>query len=317
MDRVQLGVFPTPLHAAPRLSEQLGREVLLKRDDLTGLALGGNKVRNLEYLLADALREGADIIVTAGGPHSNHVALAAIGARRLGLDVLIVSYGSEPVERHGNRHLLDLAGASVEFTGSDVRASVDPAMEEAAKRLRQCSRSPYVIPRGGAITLGALGFFDAAFELREQTEALGVEPATIVVATGSGGTQSGLVAGTAAAGMGTEVVGVTVSRPKDESVTRIHQLATECLAARGYANRPVPPIQIIDDYLALGYGKPSRQGTDAIEFALFTEGILLDPIFTAIAMAALRDYAPKLAEPIVFWHTGGAATAVLAIGETA
>lgn len=314
-DRVQLGIFPTPLHLAPRLSARLGRQVFLKRDDLTGLGLGGNKVRNLEYLLADATAQQADVVVTGGGPHSNHVALTAIGARRLGLDTVIVSYGTESVEHHGNRHLADLAGAQVRFTGSDDRASVDPGIAEIAVELRATGRRPYVIPRGGATALGAMGFFDAAFELKDQADALGIKPATIILATGSGGTQSGLVAGAAAVGMDVEVVGVTVSRPKEECLERIARLTAECLAVRGYSqDHDLPQIRIIDDYLALGYGKPSREGEAAIALALATEGIVLDPTFTAIAMAGLCDYASTLAEPIVFWHSGGAATSVLSIG---
>jgi D-cysteine desulfhydrase len=312
LPRVLLAHLPTALQRAPRLSEALGVEVLVKRDDLTGLGLGGNKARILEPLLGEALAGNADVVLTAGGPQSNHAALTALAAARLGLDAHLVRYGSErPVEHEGNAALSSLAGARVTWTGDPDRGSVDPALDALAAELRAGGRVPYVVPRGGATALGATAYVRASLELAAQLDELGVTPARVVVATGSCGTQAGLVAGACALGARHRVVGVTVSRPRDECLRRVRTIADGCLALLGVqASAPEP--EILDGYIGPGYGRPSEAGRSAATLAARTEGLVLDPVFTAKAMAALVERAAEDGGPVVFWHTGGGATAVAA-----
>jgi D-cysteine desulfhydrase len=312
LPRVRLAELPTPLQRAPRLSEALGVEVLVKRDDLTGLGLGGNKVRILEPLLGEALEAGADVVLTAGGAQSNHAALTALAAARLGLEAHLVRYGPErPVAHEGNAALSALAGARVTWTGDPDRSSVDPALERLADELRARGRTPYVVPRGGATALGASAYVRASLELALQLDELGVMPTRVVVATGSCGTQAGLVAGALALGARHRVVGVTVSRPREECLRRVRTLAADCLALLG-VDAPEPEPEVLDGYIGPGYGRPSEGGRSAATLAARTEGLVLDPVFTAKAMAALVERAGEDGGPVVFWHTGGGATAVAA-----
>lgn len=305
---------PTPLEAAPRLSEAIGVDVWLKRDDLTGLGLGGNKVRGLEYLLADAERRGCDCIVTGAGPQSNWAMLAALAARVRGLDAYLVYYG-DPVVADGNYRLAMLAGADVRFTGDPDRASVDAAIDELADELRAAGRRPYVVPRGGAVPLGAVGYARAALELAGQLLDAGVEPRALWLATGSCGTQAGLLAGVRWLCLQARVVGVTVSRPAEEVRARVAELAAGTAALLGL---PHPAgsddVEVVAGYLGPGYGQRSAAGERAAALAARTEGVFLDPVFAAKAMAALIEAAPALDGPVVFVCTGGAPTLFTAPG---
>ena len=214
--RIRLGTLPTPLLPAPRLSAAVGVEIWFKRDDLTGLGLGGNKVRGLEFLLADALERGCDTLVTGGGPGSNWAMLAALAARTRGLDTVLVCYG-DPVPAVGNMYLAATIGADIQFTGDKDRASVDSGVAAVADELRAAGRTPYPLGRGGATAVGALGYLTAAEELAGQLADAGCAATATWLATGSCGTQAGLVAGAAWQGLG-PVVGVTVSRPPEECV---------------------------------------------------------------------------------------------------
>lgn len=310
LPRARLAHLPTPLERAPRLSEAIGVEVLVKRDDLTGLGLGGNKVRILEPLLGDALARGADVVLTAGGPQSNHAALTALAAARLGLDAHLVRYGAaRPAAHEGNAALSTVAGARVTWTGDPDRGSVDPALERLAAELRARGRVPYVVPRGGATALGATAYVRASHELAAQLDDLGVAPARVVVATGSCGTQAGLVAGAAVLAAPWRVVGVTVSRPRAECLRRVGAIAADCLALLG-ADVEAPEPEVLDGFMGPGYGRPSDAGREAATLAARTEGLVLDPVFTAKALAALVAHARADGGPVVFWHTGGGATAV-------
>lgn len=316
LPRERIAVLPTPLQPAPRLSEELGVDVLVKRDDLTGLGVGGNKVRKLEYLLADALARGADALLTGGGPQSNHVALTALAARRAGLSAHLVFYGN-PADgaAAGNGVLYGLAGAEVTHTGDDERSSVDAALERLATDLERAGRRPYVIPRGGATALGCAGYVGASLELAGQLAELGVTPARVVLATGSCGTQAGLEVGARWLQAPFRITGVTVSRPAAECVERIRSLAGACAELLGLRVGPVERPEVLDGYLGPGYGRLSVEGHAAMRLLARTEGLLLDPVFTAKAMAALVDLARDGEGPIVFWHTGGAATALMGGGD--
>jgi D-cysteine desulfhydrase len=317
LPRVPLATLPTPLLRAPRLSEAVGAEVWIKRDDLTGLLLGGNKARKLEFLCGEALAGGADTLVTGGGAGSNHVQLTAAAAARLGLECVVVCYGEAPASDPLGLRISRRLGADVVFTGSPDRTSVDARLEEMAAKLTAEGRHPYVIPRGGASAVGAVGYAAAALELGVQLTAQGVGSATVLLATGSCGTQAGLVAGNETGpGARMAVVGVPVSRPPEECTERIARLATGCAERLG-SDRVFTDddVHLIGGYLGPGYGKASPEGDEAALLAARTEGLLLDPVFTAKAMAALiaQCRAGYLTGPIVFLHTGGAPAALAAL----
>jgi adenylosuccinate lyase/1-aminocyclopropane-1-carboxylate deaminase/D-cysteine desulfhydrase-like pyridoxal-dependent ACC family enzyme len=296
---------------AARLAAELaGPPILVKRDDLTGFALAGNKARKLEYLLGDARATGADVLLTGGGPSSNHCQAAAAAARVAGLACELVLYGEEPGRPRLNLELARRSGARVAFTGDPDRASVDAALAVRAEQLRAAGCRPYVIPRGGATPLGAVGYALAVPELAGQLAALGTDPEVVLVATGSCGTQAGLVAGTVAAGRGWRVVGAAVSRPPAECRDRVLRLARGCAAL---LDLPVPEERDVElvDARGPGYGVASTEGEAAARLAAATEGLLLDPVFTAKAMAALvATVGAGLSGPAVFVHTGGTPVAL-------
>lgn len=305
--RVRLGTLPTPLQPAPRLSAEVGVEIWFKRDDLTGLGLGGNKVRGLEYLLADALAHGCDTLVTGGGPGSNWAMLAALAARTRGLDTVLVCYG-DPVPPVGNMALATAIGAQIRFTGDTDRASVDTGVAAVADELRAAGRTPYPMGRGGATAVGALGYLTAARELAVQLADAGWAPSALWLATGSCGTQAGLVAGAAWQRLG-PVVGVTVSRPVDECVARVETVAHAAAELAGVPPPDEPPT-VLGGHVGPGYGKRSAEGDAAADLVARTEGVFLDPIFAAKAMAGLLAAVRRghVAGPVVFLVTGGAPT---------
>jgi D-cysteine desulfhydrase family pyridoxal phosphate-dependent enzyme len=309
--RFSLALLPTPLVEAARLSRILGGpRIFLKRDDLTGFGFGGNKIRKLEFLIAAALAEKADVVVTGAGPQSNHIRATAAAARVAGLDVVAVMHGSRPTETQGNLLLDELLGVEIRFTNDPDRSRIDGKIEEIAQELRRAGRRPYAIPRGGASPLGTLGYVECVRELRAQLDAIDVEPQWIVVATGSCGTQSGLVAGARLTGAPFRVLGITVSRPVSECEERILRLANE--AAR-LAGQPLSltreSVLVRDGFIGPGYGIPSQEGVEAIRLIARTEGVFLDPTYTGKAMAGFVDEVRSgrigKSETVVFVHTGG------------
>jgi D-cysteine desulfhydrase len=305
--RIRLGTLPTPLQHAPRLSAAAGLEIWLKRDDLTGLGLGGNKVRGLEFLLADARGQGCDHLVTGGGPGSNWAMLAALAARTRGLESVLVCYG-DPTPPVGNMLLATTAGAEIRFTGDPDRASVDVMVETVAAELRAAGRRPYPLGRGGATPVGALGYVAASQELAIQCADVGLVPAAIWLATGSCGTHAGLWAGAHWQRLG-DVIGVTVSRPVTECVTRVEGIA-RATAARIGVQPPDRAPTIIGGHIGPGYGHRSAEGDAAAWLVARTEGVFLDPVFAAKAMAGLLAVARRgeVEGPVVFLVTGGAPT---------
>jgi D-cysteine desulfhydrase len=293
---------PTPLHPAPNLSAEVGVEILFKRDDLTGMGLGGNKLRALEFLLADALEQGCDSLVTGAGPQSNWAMLAALAATRYGLTPHLVFYGQRPKTATGNYLLVRTLKVDVRFTGSAERESVDRGIEALQQHLKADGRRPYVLPRGGATGLGSVGYLHASKEIADQ---LDEPPRMLWLATGSCGTQAGLVAGKSWLDASYEVVGVSVSRPVTECVRRIRKLSSEAATEAG-TTAPSGKINVRDGWIGPGYGVPSEEGRKAAELTARTEGIFLDPVFGAKAMAALIAEAPK--GPVVFLVSGGAPT---------
>jgi D-cysteine desulfhydrase len=307
---VDLVLAPTPLHPAPRLSRELGVPVLFKRDDLAGVGLGGNKLRGLEFLIADALAKGCDSLVTGAGPQSNWTMLAALACLRYGIEPHVVCYGTDDAHRaEGNMRLHRWLGVDVRFTGEAERSSVDAGIAAVTGELRSAGRHPYPVPRGGATPLGALGYVRASLELTAQLAGLDEPPTGLWLATGSCGTQAGLVAGAAVTGAGYRVVGVTVSRPAAEAADRVRELAAAAAALAGTgATLPVPDVRT--GWIGPGYGAPSAAGQAAAGLVAETEGVFLDPVFGAKAMAALiaECRAGRLHGPQVFLVSGGAPT---------
>jgi D-cysteine desulfhydrase len=307
--RVSLVLEPTPLHPAPQLSRELGVPILLKRDDLTGLGLGGNKLRGLEYILADLREQGCECLVTGAGPQSNWTLLAALACLRCQVEPHIVCYG-EGAPGEGNMRLHRWLGTDLRFTGDQDRTSVDDAMAAVGAELRARGRCPYLVPRGGATPLGALGYVRASAELAAQLAALGEQPAAVWLATGSGGTQAGLVAGAALAGASYRVRGVAVSRPADETRDRVRSLAAGAAALAGGARARIAAPDVLGGWIGPGYGVPSPEGQQAARLVAVTEGVFLDGTFGAKAMAALiaECRAGRVRGTQVFLVGGGAPT---------
>jgi D-cysteine desulfhydrase len=311
--RFPLATLPTPLVRAVRMERALGPgfpPLYVKRDDLTGFAVAGNKARKLEFLVADALAQGCDTLLTGGGPGSNFCTASSAAAKVAGMSCVLVLYGEDPPVRPANLILAHRFGAAVRFTGDRDRASVDRCLPPVAEQLRAEGLRPYVIPRGGATAVGAVGYALAVAEMADQFAGAGLEPAMVVVATGSGGTQAGLVAGTASGQHPWRVIAASVSRPVDESTDRVLGLAGGCAELMGW---PAPDRSRVEvrDARGPGYGLPSPEGTDAARLAARTEGLLLDPVFTAKAMARLLLVArEEPAGPVVFVHTGGLLSAL-------
>ena len=312
LPRERLAILPSPLHEVPRLGAEIGGPALwIKRDDLLGFGLGGNKVRGLELLLADALAVGADTLVTGAGPQSNHVRATAAAAAVAGLAMVAVYFGREPSVAEGNLMVTRLFGGETRFTGDDDRTSVDRGIAQVSAELRSAGRAPYAIPRGGASALGVLGQVLAVVELAEQVLTLGLRPDRIILAVGSGGTLAGWLLGTRLFGLEWAIVGYSVSRPVDEAKDRVMTLATDAAAVLGV---PLPPsfreaIDVRGGVIGDGYGIPSAAGIAALEQVARHEGIVLDETYTAKAFGGyLADVAAggfKDVPTVVFLHTGG------------
>lgn len=303
--KIPLAQLPTPLEPLDRLADWLGGpRILVKRDDQTGLALGGNKARKLEYLCAEAIEAGADVLVTGGGHQSNHVRMTAAAANRLGLAAHLVLGGERPAAMSGNLLLDRLLGATVEFSGAEEYYEVEAAIEDAASRLGAAGRRPFVLPIGGASVTGALAYVEAADELMKQAGDAGLTVDRIFVADGSGGTHAGLLAGLPA---GVHMIGVDVGTRPDLDAY-VPKRAAEVADVAG---RPAPPTQaVVDhDHFGKGYGSLTPECTEALRTTARRCGLLLDPVYTGKAMAALftwvRGGRVGEDETVVFWHTGG------------
>jgi D-cysteine desulfhydrase family pyridoxal phosphate-dependent enzyme len=294
---VTIAHVPTPVDDAPRLSDALGIRVCVKRDDLTGLALGGNKARKLARLCKEARTQNADVLVTGGGVQSNHVRQTAAAAAQLGLDAHVVLGGArtDDLSAPAGNVLLDLLlGATFELVETDDYYGIERAILDASDKLTAQGRRPYAIPIGGASSAGVDAYADAAGELRAQRPDVDV----VFVADGSGGTHSGLLRGfTEADGTRVRVVGVDVgTRPDlDEAIARM---------SRAFV---VPEID--HEHAGPAYGVADERTIDAIRLAARTEGLVLDPVYTGKAMAALVTWAREgrlsSGASVCFWHTGG------------
>jgi D-cysteine desulfhydrase len=312
--RIDLAALPTPLKRMHRLEAALQTGPLyVKRDDLTGFGMAGNKARALEYLMGAAVEGGADILVAAGSPSSNFCAAAALAAATVGLDCDLLFPGSAPAAPSVNVELARATGARLLFGLVAAREELDDAVLDHANALRAEGRRPYPLPRGGATPVGGIGYVYAARELAEQCGRAGIQVATVVVATGSGSTQAGLVAGQVGFGLTWQLVGASVSRPAPSLADQILRNSQDCAAI--LALDP-PGIENVDvrDCRGAGFGFASHDDHVSGRLALRHEGLLLDDYYGAKAMTLFRsllaDGAPT---PAVFWHTGGVAAALTAL----
>ncbi len=304
-------MLPSPLERVDRLGAALGMEpgaLWVKRDDLTGLGGGGNKARKLEYLCADAVAQGADILVTGGGPQSNHVRMTAAAANRLGLGCAVVMAGPRPTTSTGNVLLVELFDPTVTWLGVNEGPmdyyAIEAAIDETADRLAAEGRRPYRMPIGGASAVGALGYVRAAAELREQVAGPMGGVDVVVVAGGSGGTHAGLAAGLGDLGM---VLGVDVGARGDLD-TQVPAKAAQAAALAGLP-APVGRVRVDHHRVGAGYGAATEECRRAVLLAARSEGMILDPVYTGKAMAGLigarRDGSIGPASRTVFLHTGG------------
>jgi D-cysteine desulfhydrase family pyridoxal phosphate-dependent enzyme len=307
---VELAALPTPLQPMDRLGAHLGFErgrLWVKRDDMTGLGGGGNKARKLDHLCAEALEQGCDTLVTGGGRQSNHVRMTAAAANKLGLACTAVLGSDAPSTPSGNVVLDLLLGVDLVWGGDLNYYAVEAAIDETCERLRHDhGRTPYAIPIGGASTTGAIGYVVAADELATQLAERGLDAADalVVTADGSGGTHAGLVAGL---GDHARVLGVDVGTRPDLD-ERIPEKAVEVARAVGRAS-PTGALRIDHDRYGAGYGAPTPEARQALDLAARFEGLILDPVYSAKAMAGLvaarRDDSIAADETTVFLHTGG------------
>lgn len=300
--RLRLATLPTPLHPLPQFSAAIGREVWIKRDDLTGFATGGNKVRKMELLASDVRRTNADVLVSVGAPQSNHARTVAAAASVLGTDCHLVISGARPPRPSGNLALDHFFGATLHFAGSKDWAVLDKTTRAVAHDLEQQGRRPYLIPVGGSVALGALAFTAAYFELREQLAAVDLKQATIVHASSSGGTQAGLELGRMLTSEGPPVLGVDVAKITDPLAETVNALVRDAAALLG-VDVGTPASRVVEGYVGDGYAIPSAESTTALQLLAASEGVLADPVYTAKALQALRH--EDIPGPVVFWHTGG------------
>ncbi|MCZ6622213.1 MAG: D-cysteine desulfhydrase family protein [Deltaproteobacteria bacterium] len=312
LPRIELAQLPTPLQELPRLGQLLGGpKLLVKRDDQTGLALGGNKTRKLEFLIADALKKGADTVITTGAPQSNHCRQTAAAAAQVGMGCELVLGGNEPEVPNGNV-LLDLfCGANLHWTTRERR---NAKMAEVARQLLSLKHNPYIIPVGGSNGLGALGYVQAMIELNDQLSKGRIKVDTIAFATSSGGTQAGMVVGARISGFEGKILGISIDQRSSQEPSyqsEIAAIANE--AAKLIDSRyefKEDDFTVNYDYLGLGYGVVGNLERESIRLTACTEGLLLDPVYSGRAMGGLIDLIKKgffsLKDTVLYWHTGGA-----------
>ena len=311
LPRLELAKLPTPLDRVENLGKSLGDlDLWFKRDDLTGFGLGGNKVRSLEYLAADAMKVNSNILITGGSYGSNHVRTTMAVAAHLGLRGVAVLSGTRPSKANGNLLLNQLLDAKLVFTGNPDRSYIDNYIEDEAESLRGKGESPYMIRRGGVSSLGCIGYVSAAVEICSQLQSLNLNPDILLCATGCGVTQAGLLVGFKLMGLNCQLYGITVSRTRDECIAYIKQLINETEDVLGLDSRVRnDEIFVFDEYIGEGYSVPTSEGIDAIRLVAQTEGIFLDPIYTGKAMAGLTDLVKKdligSDNTVIFLHTGG------------
>ena len=309
LPRVSLGVFPTPFYKLESISAKYGKNIWIKRDDMCGVALGGNKVRKLEFLLADAKAQGCDTVFTTGGAQSNHAMLTAACAARLGMKCILILKKRGVTERKGNLVLDDIYGADVRFMNTDSYDDIYAEMHRVGEELAKEGHKSYYIPVGGSNPLGAVGYVNGVREFTVQALAAGIRVGHIVSATGSGGTTAGLLLGAKLFQPGVKVTGIGVDNdPFEEIVPDLAAKAADILECS--FEREQDDFEMVS-HVGQGYAIPNAEDTPYIEELARMEGILLDPVYTGKAWAGMLKLLKEGyfgdEDNIVFVHTGGAA----------
>lgn len=314
--RIHLANTPTPLQKMERLSQKAGVEIFFKRDDFTGSELSGNKVRKLEFLLADALATGADTVITCGGAQSNHCRATVLAAVKAGLSSLLLLRTDDPANPptiSGNILLDRLAGSEIVWITPEQYKERNAIFEREARRLRNCGRKPYIIPEGGSTSLGAWGYVTQIGELEADLQHLeggAPAPATVICACGSGGTTAGLALGACLSTGDIRVVGVNVCDDRDYFKAIIDDICRQFDETWPSAQTAgIPPYEILDGYVGRGYALSRPEELAAIRDLVRLEGVVLDPVYTGKAycgmMAELAENPQVFGQRIVFIHTGG------------
>ena len=301
--RLRLGTLPTPVEPLPRLSARLGCQLFVKRDDMTGIAFGGNKVRKLEFVLADALAHGAKTIITVGAAQSNHCRITAALSAKLGLHCILVLSGSPPGKPNGNLLLDYLIGTEIVWSTREQR---DEMLKQTFDEAWAAGKRPFLIPLGASTPVGTLGYLEGFREFIQQ----GVEVDWIVVASSSAGTQAGLVLGAIQAGWNGRILGISIDHKASVLQDMVAELAMETAdRVRQKVRISREMVHVNADYLGDGYGIMGQSEKDAIQMFAREEGLFLDPVYTGRAAAGMLDLAAngffKPHERILFWHTGG------------
>lgn len=310
---VYLDDLNTPFYKLESLTSHLkGPEIFIKRDDMTGLGLGGNKIRKLEYLLADARSKGADWLITTGGIQSNHTRITGACARKAGMECAVILKGIEPEVHRGNLFLSDILGMEIHYLHPDLYFDkINEEMEKLAEKKRAEGHTPYLIPVGGATPLGSCGYIRFVEELAEQQKKMDIKLDTIVISLGACGTMAGILVGVDIFMPGTKVVGVSVSGTCEAAGNKVAAIATDAANMVGLDKQyKLDDLEIYDQYIGKAYGIPSPEAIDAIYLLARKEGIFLDPVYTGKGMSGLIDLVGKgrfvKGEKIMFLHTGGA-----------
>jgi D-cysteine desulfhydrase len=311
--RVELAHMPTPIEPLERLSRMLGGpKIWIKRDDQTGLATGGNKARKLEFLVGDAMAQGADTLITTGGPQSNHSRQTAAAAARCGLRAVLALTGNAPAQVSGNLLLDDLLGAEVRWLGDIDWNDLPGRLDEIAEGERQAGYHPYIVPLGGSSPVGALGYVLAMQEALQQAEERGVQFDRMVFGTSSGGTQAGLLIGAEVFGFSGRLTAISIAKPESDVRKRLSRLVPQAMRLLKKTTRvPSRRIEIIDRYLGDGYAVVGDAEREAVRMLATHEGILVGPVYTGRALAGMIDMIRQgdigSDETVLFWHTGDTA----------
>ncbi len=311
MQRFPLGFFPTPVQYLKNLSRKYeGQRLFIKRDDQTGLASGGNKTRKLEYLVADALKQGCDTIITLGAQQSNHCRQTAAACSIAGFESHLVVRGEEPAIKQGNLLLSYLLGAKIHYAGDEISQGF---VSDVLSNLRNQNKKPYLIPYGGSNAIGILGFVDAIKELKQQITETGIEFDYIFFASCSGGTQAGITLGKKLHGLSAKLMPVSIQKPEGNSQDLETVVIDLCNEGSKVLNENLTfspkDVESVKGYDEAGYGVLTDNERSAIYELATTEGIILDPVYTARAFYAMTNLMKEgglnESSTILFWHTGG------------
>lgn len=307
LPRASLGFFPTPIQALPRLSRLVGREVLIKRDDLSGLAMGGNKARKLRFLVGEAIAQACDTLVATGFLQSNNVVQTAAAAARSGLRCILALEAHRPGDIRGNILLSNLLGAEIRYADDrPIGEVIDGIVADVSAR----GGKAYAMPPGGSTGTGVAGFVEAALEARAQLREMEKAVEAIVLPTGTGGTQAGLLLGSQVLDWPVAIVGISTGKSKEELHVAIPAMAAECARILAVDCRiGSRDVTVSEEFVGDGYARPGRADFEAIRTVAREEGILTDPVYTGRAMHGMIELLKQGrvagSGPVLFWHTGG------------